>query len=276
MSTQSMPPDDMQPLLDMSLADAVAAGDAQLSELRALYERVRGLERMKSTLLDIAAHDLRNPIGAIRNLTELMLGQENMPAERRIAMLRDILTAASNAARIIDDLLVLQRIDRSERDVTFRSIEVGALLRSAVQQISPGADSRRQTVRAQYASEPAVILGEPALLREAFLNVLDNAVKYTPESGMISVRMMTTLENAFIDVVDSGVGFDSDEAALIFEPFYRGRIGIQRGIAGTGLGLHIVKQVVEQHGGGVSAENRPGGGAVFTIVLPLLSGLFRE
>ncbi len=138
-----MPPDDMQPLLDMSLADAVAAGDAQLSELRALYERVRGLERMKSTLLDIAAHDLRNPIGAIRNLTELMLGQENMPAERRIAMLRDILTAASNAARIIDDLPVLQRIDRSERDVTFRSIEVGALLRSAVQQISPGADSRR-------------------------------------------------------------------------------------------------------------------------------------
>ncbi|MCK6581184.1 MAG: HAMP domain-containing histidine kinase [Anaerolineae bacterium] len=270
MTIQPFLPDDPQPL-----TDAMPSSDAQLSELRSLYERVRGLERMKSTLLDIAAHDLRNPIGAIRNLAEMMLKTDSLTPERYTAMMQDILSAANDAARIIDDLLILQRIDRGERDATFRSVELGALLRGAVQKHLPRVEQRHQNLRTQYAGEPAIVLGEPALLREAFVNVLDNAVKYTPDGGEIGVKLVITVDNAFIDVTDSGVGFALDEAALIFEPFYRGRIGIANGIPGTGLGLHIVKQVVEQHGGGVSAVSQPGGGSTFSIVLPLLSSLIR-
>jgi signal transduction histidine kinase len=247
----------------------------QVDEMRDLYERVRGLERMKSTLIDIAAHDLRNPIGAIRSLTQMILRDDEMHPERRRETLQAVVDASSDAMRIIEDLLILQRVDKGGKDATFRALDVNTVIRAAVEKKAPGAALFRQQLRVSLPDAPSIIMGEPSLLREAISNLLDNAIKYTPEDGQITVSLIEQGDAAVLTISDTGYGIAANELPLIFDPFYRTPSGINRGILGTGLGLHIVKQIVEQHGGNITVSSIMGQGSTFTVTFVLLSAIQR-
>jgi len=249
----------------------------QLVELQRLYEQVKGLERMKSTLLDLAAHDLRNQISVVNTNIGLAQRIDELSEERRSHFLTQALQASKNAAHILDDLMVLQRIEKGGKDSTFQLLDFNAVIKSVVTQQSPRAEARKQAIIANLNSRPLMILGEPALLRQALANLVDNAMKYSPEGGTIDVSSMTEGDDAMITIRDNGYGIAPADAVHVFDAFYRSPDAVKRGISGTGLGLHIVQQIVEQHGGTISVQSKTSDiepGTTFKIVLPMTSKLF--
>jgi|GEM_PF-1279058 len=249
----------------------------QLVELQRLYEQVKGLERMKSTLLDLAAHDLRNQISVVNTNIGLAQRIDELSEERRSHFLTQALQASKNAAHILDDLMVLQRIEKGGKDSTFQLLDFNAVIKSVVTQQSPRAEARKQAIIANLNSRPLMILGEPALLRQALANLVDNAMKYSPEGGTIDVSSMTEGDDAMITICDNGYGIAPADAVHVFDAFYRSPDAVKRGISGTGLGLHIVQQIVEQHGGTISVQSKTSDiepGTTFKIVLPMTSKLF--
>jgi two-component system OmpR family sensor kinase len=239
--------------------------NAMLGQIeRAFAERQASQDRLRRFVAD-ASHELRTPLTSIRGYAELFrIGAARSRADREKAMGR-IEDEAARMGVIVDDLLTLARFDQLPQTARAR-VNLAELVAEAAADARAAAPDRR----IELASDTEVmLLGDAAGLRQVISNLIRNALVHTPAGTPIELRLATEDGKATLDVRDHGRGLPTDHPDVLFERFWRADPGRGRGPGGAGLGLSIVEAIVEAHGGTVSADNAPGGGASFTVRLPL-------
>ena len=207
-----------------------------------------------------AGHELRTPLTSMRTNIELLTADTQhamLPPEDRLAIMRDVKAQLIEFSSLVSDLIGLTREDRTAAD--FDEVDLTAVLEETVDRTS----MRHTGYGWSVHLEPTYVKGDGDLLARAFANVLDNAVKYSPAGGTISV----TLRDGEVRIADEGGGVEPEERAFVFDRFFRSEAS--RATPGTGLGLSITESVVRQHGGTSTVTDAPGGGAMFVLRFPL-------
>ena len=245
------------------LAPITAEGPAELAELASSFNSmVRTLansrERQRRLIAD-AGHELRTPLTSLRTTIELLIADERsgmLPEGARSDILRDVAAQVGEFSALVQDLVQLSR--EGSVDLLREEMDLADVIANAVTR----ARRRGPTMFFDVTLEPHVMMGNPATLERAFTNLLDNAVKFSPNGSVIRVAMTDGL----VTVADEGQGIAEEDLPHIFERFYRS--DRSRNAPGTGLGLSIVAHTINAHGGWVKAGAAPGGGAEFTVYLP--------
>ena len=212
-----------------------------------------------------AAHELRTPLTALKGGIEVALRAER-PAEEYRRALSSSIEEVNQLIRLAEDLLLLSRSTGGLSAVR-RPVDLEPLCLEALEVGLRLAKGKGVAVRMDPMT-PAVARGDAAALRRALLNLVDNAVKYTPAGGSVVISLERSPEGATLVVEDSGIGIDAADAQRVFEPFVRLDAARRRDTGGTGLGLAIARSIVLAHGGTLDVESRPGAGSRFTIRLP--------
>lgn len=229
----------------------------------------REVDRLKTEFLSTAAHELRTPLTSIRGFSEILLTRD-MPLEKSRRFLDTINIQATNLGNIINDLLDLARIE-SGRGLELRraATDVVAIVREVLDVFIPRSEKHTYVLEA----EPPQILAhcDRDKIRQAIQNLVSNATKYSPQGGEIKVSMIRNDPFLRCSVSDQGIGMLPDQLSHVFEKFYRANAGTTA-VEGTGLGMSIVKAIIEQHGGCISIESAIGKGTSATFTLPLGMG----
>jgi PAS domain S-box-containing protein len=234
----------------------------------------RGLEdadRRKDEFLAMLAHELRNPLAPIRNAahTLALLGT----GDDRVRWVASVIERQIGLmTRLVDDLLDVSRITSGKITLQRATVSVAAVLAQAVEAARPPAESRRQTLEVDVPEDVGWVDGDPARLAQVVGNLLDNAIKYTEDGGRVRLRARAEADEIVIVVEDSGVGIDPALLPHVFDLFIQADRSLERKQGGLGLGLTLVRRLVEMHGGRVEAASAgPGLGSAFTIRLPRLA-----
>ncbi|TDC78258.1 HAMP domain-containing histidine kinase [Micromonospora sp. KC606] len=245
-----------------------AAYAAQTSEARAR----RSEERMRQFVAD-ASHELRTPLTTIRGFAELYRQGAAREPEQTADLLRRIEDEAARMGLLVEDLLLLARLDR-ERPLALAPVELPVLASDAVEAARVVAPERRIELEIAPGSGPLVVRGDDARLRQVIGNLMTNALTHTPPEAAVTLGLRTESGNlAVVEVADTGPGLTPEQAERVFERFYRADAARTRrasGMTSTGLGLAIVAALVAAHHGTVEVTDTPGGGATFRVRLPLL------
>jgi heavy metal sensor kinase len=231
---------------------------------RTLTRLQDAFERLQSFTAD-ASHELRTPLTAIQSVGEVAL-QENLDAEAYRDRIGSMLEEATRLTRLVESLLLLTRADSGRLLLNRKEQNVTAIVEKAVDDMRVMAEEKGQGLTADLIGDVQAKIDEDTL-RRALVNILDNAIKYTPQGGAIAVRLTDRATGIFIEVSDSGPGIAAEHREKIFDRFYRVGQDRSRDAGGAGLGLAIAKWAVEANGGRLEVENRTPHGSTFRIVL---------
>ena len=235
--------------------------------VQARTARLEEVDRSRRLFFAKASHELRTPVTAMRGEAEVALLDPNAPAQGLRQSLSHIHASAAFLGHRLDELLGLASADDGKLQLERKSLELGQVVGEAVAEAGPFARSVEVAI-AQTAHDSRLILhGDARWLRQALLTVIDNGLKFSPIGGTLTVDVGHGGQTAAITVADNGPGVMHEDLPRIFDAYYQSAPGRQRG--GNGLGLALARWVVEQHGGTISATNRPEGGCCVTIALPL-------
>jgi heavy metal sensor kinase len=227
-------------------------------------EQSIGEMRQFSTAL---AHELRTPLAALRGEIELALRASRTPAVQQA--LGSQIEEIDRLTRLIDHVLTLARAESGQIPLTFGAVNLAALAVSLVDQLEPVATAR--TIQLQCESPPSVIArGDAGWLERLLINLLDNAIKFTGEGGRVVVSVSHDGDLARMDVVDTGIGMTPEVSAHVFERFYQADPSRSSSPGGAGLGLSLVKWIVDRHHGRITVASRPGNGSTFSVTLPMM------
>jgi two-component system OmpR family sensor kinase len=238
--------------------------------LNAMLARIEhGVEIQRRFAAD-ASHELRSPLARLRAELEITLLRPREPAAYAVA-LRSCLDEVEWLSRLTDQLLSLARLDvESRRTAGPGSAPLQTVLDDAVRRIAPKAEQRGVEILLDPRSVPAVAIRvAPGVAGLLFVNLLDNAVKFSPNGGRVHVALTTGNGIAAVTVADAGPGITAEDLPRLFQPFYRGQAEHSAQTPGVGLGLAICRMLVQRHGGRITAESPAAGGAIFRVELPL-------
>jgi len=235
-------------------------------------KRVVDLEasrRQVDEFLAMLGHELRNPLAPIRNAIDLLQAIGNSEPDAVLA--RNIIDRQSaQLARLVDDLLDVSRITRGKISLRMDTVDAREILERAVEASRPFLDARGHHLDLDLPAQPVLLRGDLARLSQVMLNLLNNAAKYTPPGGRIHVTVIAAGGECVLRVRDDGVGIRADLMPRIFDLFVQGERGLDRSEGGLGLGLALVRKLVDAHGGHVEAFSAgPGHGSEFVVHLPL-------
>jgi two-component system phosphate regulon sensor histidine kinase PhoR len=232
--------------------------------------RLRQLEQAKSDFVSTVSHELRTPLTSIKAYTATLLREDvHFNEETKKEFLRVIEEETDRLTRLISDLLDVSRIDSGKLELKTREFDFVKLVKIVVEKIQSQADKHNiNLVAPEY---PVSVDADADKIEQVMLNLLGNAVKYSPSGGEVEVRIKEYSHKVECAIQDQGVGIPKEHLTKIFEKFQRVDNRATRGIGGTGLGLYISKSIVEAHGGTIWAESAPGKGSVFHFTLPLAS-----
>lgn len=239
-----------------------------LMELVDVHERLSNLETLKSDMIRMAAHDLRSPLHDMIGFTELLLEDKDQLQPKHAEFLGYIRQSQERMLGIINNILSLQRIEAMENHIHYESVDLTALVAEVFAFDAPAAQQRQQRLLLEMSDTALCVRGDPIQLREAVHNLIGNAIKYTPEDGTITVRLLyRPADRVLFEVQDTGCGIPEDRQARLGEPFYRVRTSENRHIEGNGLGLSLVKRIVERHGGQMRFRSKYQVGSTFGFEL---------
>jgi signal transduction histidine kinase len=217
-----------------------------------------------------ASHELRTPLTVMKGETELVLRRPRETDDYKV-VLESNLEEIDRMTRIVDELLFLSRADMGEVKMERLPVSLDTLIEDLLRQASLLGHEREIQVVLK-ATAPAVVLGDELRLRELFLNLLDNAVKYSYPSGIVDVGLTIEQAQARVTVTDRGIGIAQEDQSRIFDRFYRTDNARTHTKKGTGLGLAICAWIVESHRGQLKVQSKVGEGSTFTVILPLAPG----
>jgi signal transduction histidine kinase/ActR/RegA family two-component response regulator len=262
-----------------ALLVSVAQHCAQALDRARLYEstqRARGeaerANRIKDEFVSVVSHELRTPLNAILGWTT-MLQRGSLPAEKSARALQSVYDNASRQARLIDELLDFSRVSSGRVSLQVEPIDVRELIRGVVESMVPTAVARAVELRLSPVP-PVAVRGDIRRLEQVCFNLIDNALKFTPKGGRISIDVRIDDGEVVIEVKDTGAGMDAEFLPHVFDRFRQADSTTSRTYGGLGLGLSIAKQLVEAHGGRISASSAgKGSGSTFTVCLPFAAGV---
>lgn len=245
--------------------------ETQLAQLRDLYSQVSHLEQIKTDMIRIASHDLRNPLSAILGFIELLeldLSLISNPGET-VAHLGNMERAARRIEKIIDDILSLERIEESAQMTPDQYADLTTVVTEVYEEVEPQARLHSRSMVLELPPGPTIVRGHDSELAEAAANLIQNAIKYTRPEGQVVVRLKVVKGRVVFEVQDDGIGIKPEHLEKLFQPFFRVSSEDTRNIEGTGLGLHLVKKIIERHGGKMLVSSEYGNGSNFGFSLPL-------
>lgn len=214
-----------------------------------------------------ASHELRTPLTIIKGQIDVSLQMERKPEAYR-AVLRGVNDEVDRLIRLAGSLLMLTRADAGQIPLTLETVEVADIVAGVVDQVRPAAQAKQVTLQLRDGA-PTSVQADEDLLLQLMLNLVDNAVKYTPSGGWVNVGWTVNGGQVTLRVKDSGVGIEEEHHQNIFDRFYRVDKARSRADGGVGLGLAISRWIVEAHDGRIWVDSTPGEGSIFTVVLPL-------
>jgi signal transduction histidine kinase/CheY-like chemotaxis protein len=243
-----------------------------LSEQRQTADALREADRRKDEFLAMLAHELRNPLTPIRNGLEILRVAE---ADRAVvAQTREMMDRqVQHVARLVDDLLDVSRITRGRVELRREPVDLVEIIARTVEAARPLFDARKLRLTVSQPGEPVRVTGDPTRLTQVIDNLLNNAVKYTPEGGQVGLALEQQGGQAVVRVRDTGAGIPADMLPKVFDLFTQVDHTLDRSQGGLGIGLTLVRSLVELHGGSVEAFSQGlGQGSEFVVRLPVLSG----
>jgi signal transduction histidine kinase len=260
------------------LGTLVAAFNEMLSQIEKrdadLQERTTELvqaNRMKDEFLATLSHELRTPLNSILGWA-VLIQQGQLPTEREKSALEAIERNARVQARLIEDLLDVSRIISGKFTVDCSEVGLKQIVESAIEVVRPAAEAKHMRLQFEKPPEPVRVTGDAARLQQVVWNLLSNAVKFSGDHGSVLVRLEKTEQYARLSVVDDGIGITPEFLPYVFDRFRQADGSSTRAHGGLGLGLAIVRHIVEMHGGSAGVQSRgTGHGTTFTIELPLLA-----
>lgn len=258
-----------------SLETMNAALAAEVAERRRAEQKLREVDRRKNEFLATLAHELRNPLAPIRHATEILARVESGEADRGHgnAALGVIARQVSHLVRLIDDLLDVSRISHGKVGLKPERVSLSSVVASALEAVRPVLSTRRHALAVSLPPSEVFLHGDPVRLTQVLTNLLSNAAWYTEPGGAVRVEADKEGGEVVVRVVDSGVGIPEAALGQIFEMFGQGAKGSDGDHGGLGIGLALARQLVELHGGSLTAASEgPGKGSVFTLRLPLEAG----
>ena len=247
------------------VTDRVAAEEA----LRDALARMQEVDAVKDAFVSSVSHELRTPITSIQGYLEL-LGDGSfgdLTAQQRSAVAK----VAANSERLlvlIDDLLTLSRVQESGLGLEDKVLDLVAVVRAGCAVVSPGGERTGVPIGVEVPDVPVPFLGDRDMLERVVINLVGNAVKFTPRGGRVEVTLRCHEQGSTITVADTGIGIPLAEQDRLFSRFFRSSLAQAQAIPGSGLGLSIAHSVVAQHGGTLRAESEPGAGTTFVVELP--------
>ena len=232
---------------------------------------LKELDRMKSEFVSIVSHDLRSPLTSVKGFADLLPAAGPLN-EQQTYFLEKIRTGIDMVTTMVGDLLDLGRIEAEAR-LDMEPCSVKEIVEKAAASHISQAELKQQTMRIRVSPGLPPVRGNLLRLSQALTNLIGNAVKYTPEKGVIAVTAALAAESGevAIKVSDNGIGIPEEDLPHIFEKFYRVERPESEGVIGSGLGLSIVKTIIEKHGGRIWVESQVGRGTTFTVVLPAIA-----
>ncbi len=222
------------------------------------------LEKIRRDFVANVSHEFKTPLAAIRGYAETLLDWALEDKETSRKYITKILRQSNQLENLVSDLLELARIEKLHT-IELAAFDPFTIVESLIKQFQEAAHKKQQSLTLQWLEESVYILGEPEMFRSILANLLDNAVKYTPVGGSITVFARTTTEKLIVSVKDTGIGIPRKELDRIFERFYRVDRARSREVGGTGLGLSIVKHMAELQKATVTVESEVGKGSCFSV-----------
>jgi two-component system sensor histidine kinase KdpD len=241
----------------LALHRVLLAQDAQAAELRARAEELR------SALLSSVSHDLRTPLAAITGAATTLRDDPALATATRAELTASICDEAERLERLLSNLLDMTRLESGELTLKREWLPIEEPIGGALVRLEKKLGLR--TVTTTIAGEVPLLHGDPVLMEQLLYNLLENATKYTPPDSPIEIRARAEEDRLIVEIADRGPGLRPGDEERVFERFYRGNA---REGAGVGLGLPICRAIATVHGGTLTAANREGGGAVFTLCVP--------
>jgi signal transduction histidine kinase len=235
----------------------------------------KNLEKIKAELIANVSHELRTPLTAIKGYVETLEDEAYDSVDEKFRFINIIKKHTQRLIDIVSDLLVLSEIEVKESEKTIKDIQefdklaINSILLSCYESLKSKIGDKKLIFKKELEQNLPQIRGNQFLLEQAFINLLDNAIKYTPENGTIGFKTRLDSDKIIIKIFDSGIGIPKDSISRIFERFYRVDKDRSRKEGGTGLGLSIVKHAINIHSGEIKVESEMGKGTNFIINLPI-------
>jgi PAS domain S-box-containing protein len=239
-----------------------------LSREQAAREQAETANRLKDEFLAVVSHELRTPLSAITGWAHLLLEDKMAPATQ-LRALQTIQRQARSQGQLIDDLLDVSRIVSGKLRLDSREVELSKVINAAVDVVRPTAEAKNIYLVTDLEAAAGTVSGDPERLQQVIWNLLSNAIKFTPEGGRVGIRSRWMDSSIEVSVADNGQGISADFLPYVFERFRQADVSTTRAHGGLGLGLAIVRHLIEIHGGTVHAQSAGvGKGTTFTIRLP--------
>ena len=230
----------------------------------AMTRELAGTEILRNDFVENVSHEFKTPLTAIEGYATL-LQQKNLTEEKRIEYTQKILLSTRRLSSLTGNILLLSRLENQEIAVKKECYCLDEQLREIILLLEPSWSSKQLALDIDLADCSCTANRE--LMAHVWQNIIGNAIKFTPQSGTVNVRLCREANHAVISVSDSGPGMSKEVTARIFEKFYQG--DPSRSVSGNGLGLPLAKRIVDLHGGTITVQSLPGQGSAFTVVLPL-------
>jgi heavy metal sensor kinase len=248
----------------------VITPDDELGHLATVFNETfarieRSFEQLRRFTAD-ASHELRTPLTAIRSVGEVGLREHHNERGYR-EIIGSMLEEADRLGHLVESLLTLSRADAGQVKLRLERMDLAELAREVVNHLGVLAEEKRQTLSVE-AAVPVSVIADRLVLRQALINLIDNAIKYSPEDGRVRIIVEDRSDGPTLEVADTGPGIATEHRAHIFDRFYRVDKARARELGGTGLGLAIARWAVEAHGGCIELESEDGTGSIFRIRLP--------
>jgi signal transduction histidine kinase/tetratricopeptide (TPR) repeat protein len=225
------------------------------------------LSRMKSDFVSTVSHEFKSPLTSIRQIAEMLHAGRVSSEDRRQKYYDVLLEQSERLSLLTENVLSFAKMEEGKREFVFEHVDLDTLLRSIVSTVQDRLEHEGFTVEMEFDGSLPSIMADASAITQAFNNLLDNAVKYSGDSKKVLVRAFQDESNVVVQVIDFGLGIKREDRDKIFDRFYRGGDELTRTVKGSGLGLTLVKQIVEAHKGRIQVESEPEKGSIFTIKL---------
>jgi K+-sensing histidine kinase KdpD len=257
------------PLIQV-LADLIALeiNRARLDAVAAVAQQIQEEDRFRSEVMAALSHELRTPLASIKGYTTaLMLKEVTWPEEKRQEFLRLIDEETDNLERMVSDIMDASLIDIGQLDIEPQPLRLPRLAEEAAQEMQHHSKKHRFVV--DFPTGFPIVEADPRRIRQVFLNILDNSVKYSPEGGLIVIRGEVRPTDVVVSFADQGVGISPEDLIPLFDKYFRVKAPTGYHVPGTGLGLPVARAIVETHGGRIWAKSRVGEGTTLYFSIPL-------
>ncbi len=257
------------PLLRIPAEDLPAEGRDVVDKLNARLDALASAEKQQNQFIADVSHELRTPLTVLRGSLEVAL-EEDRPAEEYREAIGNALLEIRHLTRISQNLLFLTRGESGRVTLSFANLELGRFAAETVRELAPLAADRGITLTVSEPGAPVYVFADAGRLQQVLHNLLENSMRYTETGGRIEVGVAAAPGEALLSVSDTGLGIPESDLPYVFERFFRSKSSRHAYPGGSGLGLSIVRWIVEAHKGRVTVESEVGKGSTFTVHLPVI------